>query len=124
MTKVGVLQIIIEDLRHLDTAIVMALSHARGDSTARGTATHWTKVVRSENFPSFLILISSTRFFCFVISSAQFPSFKADPTFPWEIKKHLTVVSFQQSFDSQRDNKIGTGYYFRSRIVKLLCKSI
>jgi hypothetical protein len=39
--------------------------------------------------------------------SAQFPSFKADPTFPWEIKKHMTVVTFQQSFDSQRDNKIG-----------------
>ena len=44
------IQVIIEDLRHLDTAIVMALSHARGDSTARGTASHWTKVVRSEGY--------------------------------------------------------------------------
>ena len=40
------IQVIIENLRHLDTAIVMALSHARGDSAARGTATHWTRVVR------------------------------------------------------------------------------
>ena len=38
---------IIEGLRHLDTAIVVALSHARADSTSRGAATHWTKIVRS-----------------------------------------------------------------------------
>ena len=45
--------------------------------------------------------------------SAQFPSFKADPTFPWEIKRHLTVLSFQQSLDGQRDNKIGLPSFSR-----------
>jgi len=41
------------------------------------------------------------------VFSTHFPSFKAEPTFPWEIKKHKTVVSFRESLETTRSSQIG-----------------
>ena len=72
----NVVKVIIEDLRQLDPTIVLALVRARTDSHARG-ANHWSKILMETH-----------------------GSIRADAPLPWEVKKHTTVLAFQESFSN------------------------
>jgi len=72
----NVVKVIMEDLRQLDPTIVLALVRARTDSYARG-ASHWSKVLMETH-----------------------GSIRADAPLPWEVKKHTTVLAFQESFSN------------------------
>jgi hypothetical protein len=42
----NVAKIVVENLRHLDTVIVLAIVRARADFTTRPSLSHWTKKIR------------------------------------------------------------------------------
>eukprot|EP01035_Chromulina_nebulosa_P017055 gene17055-22565_t len=67
-----VAKIIIENLRHLDTAIVLSLVKARADFSPKGCA--WVKSLNN-----------------------AFGQIRWDNQLPWELKKNMTIVSFAES---------------------------
>jgi hypothetical protein len=72
-------KVVIENLRHLDTAIVLSLVKARSDYSPGGSITrigapNWTKQLED-----------------------VFSSFKGDISLPWEGRKPVTILAFSES---------------------------
>lgn len=85
VSSAEVTKVITEDLRHLDTSIILGLAKARQDFNQRG-ADNWSKEL-----------------------SATFMNYKWDVSLPWENKKPLTVLTFTETYvaSSSGSNTMG-----------------
>lgn len=81
-----VVRVVTEELRHLDTAVVLGLVRVRADfnSVLTGSNSSWAKAL-----------------------SSKYLNYKWDTMMPWEGRKAVTIVSFREAMNSAYSTKMG-----------------
>lgn len=85
-----VTKVVVEHLRHLDTAVVLSLVKARSDYTPGGSL-----VTRSANSGSWSKQLEDV-----------YPFFKGDICLPWEGRKSITILTFTESAKAGPGNQL------------------
>eukprot|EP01038_Epipyxis_sp_PR26KG_P005958 gene5958-8211_t len=74
-----VVRVVTEDMRYLDTAVVLGLTRSRLDFANRSHPDHWSRIL-----------------------SLKYSNYKWDSPLPWEVRKQLTVLSFADSMTNSQ----------------------